>query len=772
METQTIEQLDIVIKAKVDEAMKSVETLVKNIKSKLSEATQSINNLSNGTRNFATTTSSSMNNTNAQYDRLKNTIKSTTAQQELMIRKIRDLEATLNDVNLSSKLSPNETLEMQAELEKLINKYNQLANAERNVGNEAEKSSNRSKKAFNGLWSVIKKGTLLTLGVRSVFSFLRQGMSSAISVNEELASKQEVVRNAIGQIFVPIMMKAYDVVQYLVAGIGLLIKAFTGIDVFAKLTTKNLNNTNKSAKALNKTLSGIDDIDTLSSSSGSLSGGIGSDLKALNEFQDKLKKVQEKFEEWGIFEKVKKIKDFVSTYIMPCLNWFLDHPTALATFFGIVISGKLLGSISALLGSATAGTGLLGLVGSLSTLVGLVSGGAIVIEILYLYNSAKKTGDQLVGIYENGEKYTEHWGEDVDTNNYSDVKDMTNALNVNFKNWKENMSSIASAFISMINPKYNKELVGYYKDLLTRVQKTIPLTKELLENTELTDEEYKEIRDDLRETRNYLKEQLKVLDENSEEYKETEEVLELTKGLIKEINTNHLPETQEGYNKIIDSNKKWFDKAEETKNEIFKTTGEVNKGLKPALDGVEKTDISTPFANCMEKVKGTLTLLKDNLKPKLKEIFDKDYNIKVGATTKNLSSALSTAFTKVVNGISGIFGGLSEVLSSGGIKDIASGIANWGKNALKKIGLFANGNVATSPTLGIFGEYANAKSNPEITAPQSILRQTFRDELKNNSNNGSFERLTINLGAEAIFDEFIDYVNNKYSNGVQVFKEA
>lgn len=38
---------------------------------------------------------------------------------------------------------------------------------------------------------------------------------------------------------------------------------------------------------------------------------------------------------------------------------------------------------------------------------------------------------------------------------------------------------------------------------------------------------------------------------------------------------------------------------------------------------------------------------------------------------------------------------------------------------------FANGTVATQPTLGMFGEYANAKSNPEIVSPQSLMAETF-----------------------------------------------
>jgi hypothetical protein len=40
---------------------------------------------------------------------------------------------------------------------------------------------------------------------------------------------------------------------------------------------------------------------------------------------------------------------------------------------------------------------------------------------------------------------------------------------------------------------------------------------------------------------------------------------------------------------------------------------------------------------------------------------------------------------------------------------------------------FANGGVVNSPTLGVFGEYAGAKSNPEIVTPQNIMHDTVSD---------------------------------------------
>lgn len=57
------------------------------------------------------------------------------------------------------------------------------------------------------------------------------------------------------------------------------------------------------------------------------------------------------------------------------------------------------------------------------------------------------------------------------------------------------------------------------------------------------------------------------------------------------------------------------------------------------------------------------------------------------------------------------------------------GISPLGTVSFKKIPYFAKGNVATEPTVGMFGEYAGAKNNPEITTPQSIMRETFIESL-------------------------------------------
>lgn len=71
------------------------------------------------------------------------------------------------------------------------------------------------------------------------------------------------------------------------------------------------------------------------------------------------------------------------------------------------------------------------------------------------------------------------------------------------------------------------------------------------------------------------------------------------------------------------------------------------------------------------------------------------------------------------------------------------------------------GNVAYDETLAIFGEYSGASNNPEITTPQNIMRETFEDVLSNYNNNGQPVHITIQYLGREIFDDTIEYINSR-----------
>lgn len=102
----------------------------------------------------------------------------------------------------------------------------------------------------------------------------------------------------------------------------------------------------------------------------------------------------------------------------------------------------------------------------------------------------------------------------------------------------------------------------------------------------------------------------------------------------------------------------------------------------------------------------------------------------------------------------------------------------WGFNlqesAQIKLPRLANGNVAYEETTAIFGEYANARHNPEITSPVSIMEETFDRVLANHEDTGTrVERLVLNVLDENFYDGTIDYINNEsVRRGVSVIKEV
>lgn len=100
----------------------------------------------------------------------------------------------------------------------------------------------------------------------------------------------------------------------------------------------------------------------------------------------------------------------------------------------------------------------------------------------------------------------------------------------------------------------------------------------------------------------------------------------------------------------------------------------------------------------------------------------------------------------VINGmVSGVLKGVNYIISA--INSIKVDIPDWLSEltGITKIGFnmelidiskaqipyLANGGVITSPTMAMMGEYAGAKTNPEIVAPESLLRNIFEESQTN-----------------------------------------
>lgn len=158
----------------------------------------------------------------------------------------------------------------------------------------------------------------------------------------------------------------------------------------------------------------------------------------------------------------------------------------------------------------------------------------------------------------------------------------------------------------------------------------------------------------------------------------------------------------------------------------------------------------------------------------------------------NVWNGLKTVVTNIFNGI---WNTIKRIINSilGGIEGMANGVVRGVNTVIKtlnklkfnipdwipgiggetfgfNIGLMsevslprlAKGNVAYDKTLAVFGEYAGASNNPEITTPQNIMRETFEDVLSSyGGNNRQPVHVTIQYLGKDIFDDTIDYINSK-----------
>ena len=124
----------------------------------------------------------------------------------------------------------------------------------------------------------------------------------------------------------------------------------------------------------------------------------------------------------------------------------------------------------------------------------------------------------------------------------------------------------------------------------------------------------------------------------------------------------------------------------------------------------------------------------------VKNVFSKGGKVFTGIKD-GILSGLKSVINALIRGINKVvaipFNGLNAALNKLknvkilGHKPFSKLIGNI---SVPQIPMLAKGGVITSPTIAMMGEYAGAKTNPEIVTPQSILRETIsssNDELIN-----------------------------------------
>ena len=187
--------------------------------------------------------------------------------------------------------------------------------------------------------------------------------------------------------------------------------------------------------------------------------------------------------------------------------------------------------------------------------------------------------------------------------------------------------------------------------------------------------------------------------------------------------------------------------------EVGKALVKVVKDPKQAWDDF-KSYVGSFFDNMKNKASGAVSGIKEAFKgipewfrttftkawTNVKNVFSKGGKVFVGIKD-GILSGLKSVINALIRGINRVvaipFNGLNAALNKLknikilGRKPFSKLIGNI---SVPQIPMLAKGGVITSPTIAMMGEYAGAKTNPEIVTPQSILRETINssnDELIN-----------------------------------------
>lgn len=375
--------------------------------------------------------------------------------------------------------------EMQEGLIKTTQTSSSFSKAGDKISNTLSKIQDGMKKSLKSA----KRFTLSLFGIQSVYRMLSRASSAYLAQDQETSDKIQAAWIGLGSVFAPLLQTIADFAIKAVKYINVFIKALTGADFLANAMAKSMNKANKSAKKLSKTLAGFDEITNLDSQDSG--GGIGSNWASAFDDIDLNPNV------------VKKLQDLA--------KWLRENEElikavgiALGVTFGVVAISKILGGIGSLIGSATLGTGLLGLSGILG---GLATIGGIAISVYFvgkILQEAKDLREEMEKIREVGQEGYRNWVKET-----KDIDKIYNSMNAhrttteealeNTNNWLYKITGNSQTWLdtagniaitSQDNLDRIKELYGVEINTKEEKQKTLDVLKKQLDTLYKVREEY------------------------------------------------------------------------------------------------------------------------------------------------------------------------------------------------------------------------------------------------------------------------------------------
>lgn len=346
-----------------------------------------------------------------QLDAVTTQTEKVTASQDELNDKMNEYQRiwseTLNEIEYNERAQEHikdNISDMSRKLTQAIENQNKLTEEAEKTAKAEKKATDEGGRGFEGLGKKIAKIGLGLVGLRTGLFFLRSAVSTLASQNDDINTKINTMKAAIANGLAPVVNFVINLFKTLLAYIGYIYKAWTGVNIFAKDTAKNtkkmknnLGGANKEANKLKRTLAGFDEMNILQKDGGTSTGGGGGgvandiDMSMFDdvEIPEWVKWIADNKE--SVLSFLKQVAAILATaFVLGSIVAFISKIKELQE--GIAIIKDLLGGMSGLqifaiiAGVAITIKGIIDLVGALSS------------DIIHLEDVLGGVGEILIGL--------------------------------------------------------------------------------------------------------------------------------------------------------------------------------------------------------------------------------------------------------------------------------------------------------------------------------------------------------------------------------------
>lgn len=396
------------------------------------------------------------NSLTTNIDLMKQKYSQATIEIDKQASKIDKVYAKLNKIKAKQTENNAKVQEFKDKIESI--KINKVQNQINNIG-----------KGIQGQISKIGKMAFAIIGIRTAWNAVRSAINIVSQYNSQVSTDLEYMRYCIANALVPIVQSLIKLLYTALSYINAISTAWFGINLFSNSSAKNFqkmkNNasgTAKSAKEIQKSLQGFDEMNILQDNTSSTGGSTGVSAPSMD-----LSNVQGEIPAWlkWIIENKDLILSVMAGVTAGLLAWKLGLGGIKALGIGVMVAGVVLaiqgliaylndptfenfGKIIEGLGIALIGLGII-IGGPAGLVVGIV--GAIVL----LWGVIVKYWEQIKAFFQSGIDWLkgksdwirQMFGDvvgDIYDNFVSGLQDVLNWLDSTMKGIKANFNEIIS----------------------------------------------------------------------------------------------------------------------------------------------------------------------------------------------------------------------------------------------------------------------------------------------------------------------------------------